>query len=286
MNFCYECGCKLQGDEKVCPECGVEFEDIEINKRRTDKVFFESSFIQSLSNQLDIFIEDANEILNDFDSSDFKKQFDDINLTELGGEALDQFSDLKDETLRNIDVEDVPDIIVQTSRNAKIALNRDVDYVNHAKRKLDKLGKIDNIDYKKTNFRIIELCNKAIDINKSNAEAYYVKGLALVNLKEYDDGIDKFITSLAVDSENLKPRLAIANANRLNEDYDDAMSIYDAVLELDDTSYEALKGKAYVYFDLKDYENAVKYFRKANLEQILDEDAKKKLDISLEKTEN
>lgn len=283
MKFCYECGCKLEGGEDKCPQCGTEFDDINVNKRSTDRVFFESEFIQSLSNQLDIFFEDANQILKDFDSSELKRQFDDIDIIDITMDTLDQFNDIKDETLKNVDFDEMPEIIVKTSRSAKIALNRDADYLNYAKRKLANLDDRDRIKYKKTNFRIIELCNKAISLNRCNPESYYLKGLALLNLEEYDDAIDKFITSLALDSDNLKPRLAIAEANRLNGDYDDAISIYDSVLEIDEESFEALKGKAYVYYDLKDYENALVFFKKAGQKQVLDEDAKIKLESCLEK---
>ena len=27
MKFCYECGCELEGSEKVCPECGEPVEN-------------------------------------------------------------------------------------------------------------------------------------------------------------------------------------------------------------------------------------------------------------------
>jgi len=275
MKFCVECGCKLKGDEKICPECGYDLDRIKINRRSTDNVFFESAFIQSLSNQVDIFREDALNILREFDSSDLKKQIDDIDLGDITDQTLDQISDLKDETLSGSEINK---ILEKRTRDTKIALNRDQDYINNAKRKLKAIENHEKIDYEKTNLRIVELCDKSIRLNNTNPEAYYVKGQAYVNLKQYINAIDEFATSLALDEDNLKPRLAIANANRLNKDFDDAIDVYDSVLKIDSECFEAYEGKAITYYDSKDFTKADEFFTRANAMFELDKKSQKMWD--------
>ena len=279
MKYCFECGHKLEGNEKICPECGCDLDIIEINKRRTDKVYFESAFIQSLSDKLDIFFEDANNILKEFDSSDFKKQMDEMDIVDISEETLDQFSDLKDETLND---STLGEIIDKTSRDARIALNRDIDYVNHAKRKLKRLDENKNIKYDKTNLRVVELSNKAIDLNECNPEAYYVKGIALINLRKYDEGIEELIKSLSLDEDNINPKLEIARANILTGQFEDAISIYDSILENDESSFEAIKGKAAAYYEMEDYKKSADLFKKANDIEKLDDESQEKLDSCLD----
>ena len=69
-----------------------------------------------------------------------------------------------------------------------------------------------------------------------------------------------------------KVMIAIADANRLNGEYDDAISVYDSVLEKNWESYEAYKGKALAYYACEDYKNANEAFKKAdNLASLDDE---------------
>ncbi|WP_405296243.1 tetratricopeptide repeat protein, partial [Methanobrevibacter sp.] len=69
--------------------------------------------------------------------------------------------------------------------------------------------------------------------------------------------------------------LAIAKANRLNRDFNDAISVYDSVLKIDYDSFEAFKGKAYTYYDWEKYVEAGIFFKKANSIESLDEESKK-----------
>ena len=174
-----------------------------------------------------------------------------------------------------IDSNDVPDFLKESSINAKRALNRALDYVRRARRRLERFDSGDLADVYKTNSRVIILCDKAIEVNSSNHEAYYLKGRAFVNLEKYDEAIDEFITCLALDEDYVDAKLAIADVNRLNGDYDDALNVYDSILEDDKNSFEAIKGKAYTYFDLEDFQKAEEEFKRANFICSLDEESKK-----------
>ena len=229
MKFCYECGYKLEGYEKVCPECGTEL------KRPEDTEFF----VESILNQ---FLSDVDQIKNN---------------------ALDM-----------LDENDLGDIIDDFSINSRKALNRDADYINRARKKLNNSGE---------EKRVIYLCNKALLVNDLNWEAYYLKGRALINLERYDEAINELISSLALNEDNIDARLYIAKAAHLKGDLNYALQVYDSVLNIDEKSFEAFNGKALVYFDKKDFLEADKFFRKASEISVLPEDSKIKWNFSATK---
>ena len=210
MKFCYECGYKLEGYEKVCPECGKELKSPEDTEY----------FVESIINQ---FMDDMEQIKNN---------------------AIDMLDEM-----------DLGDVVDDFSKNSKKALNRDAIYIRRARRKLEESG---------DNQRIIYLCNKALLVDDHNWEAYYLKGRALINLGRYDEAIEELINSLALNEDNLEAREYVAKAAYQNGDLDYALQVYDSILNIDEKCFEALKGKAIIYFDLKDYSEADKFFTKAN----------------------
>lgn len=267
-----------------------EWEDINVNKSDSSKVRFESPLVQSIYDGIGFLKDEATEILKEIDSTEFKQNIDEFDLEEFGENTMGQISDIVDDLSKFkddvIDSDEVPEFVKESSRNAKNALNRDSDYVRRAKRKLDKLDS-DNvmIDKYKINVRVIELCDKAIDVNYQNDEAYYLKGIALINLEKYDDAIEELIKFLALNESNLNARLAIADANRLNGDCEDAISVYNSVLKIDEESYDALTGKAHAYFDLEKYSEADEIFKKANAIEPLEGESLRIWEECLEKLE-
>lgn len=230
VKFCYECGCKLEGNEEVCPECGEVFKNTQ-----SPNDFMESTFNQ--------FLED-----------------------------IDHLKDNAIEFMKDVDIDDIFD---DFSINSKKALNQDAFYVARARRKLENSG---------DNQRIIYLCNKALLVDEKNWEAYYLKGRALINLGRYDEAIDVLLDSLALNEDNLEAREYIAKASRLNGDLDYSLKVYDTILNVDDKYYEAILGKALVYFQLKDYAEANKLFEEANKISPVEGYAKHKWDFCLEKS--
>lgn len=256
-----------------------EWEDIKVNRRKNDKVYFESPIIQSVSDRIDLLRKDSKVILEKLDSNEFKRQIDEFDLEEFGKNIIDQIDDVSEEFSKVksefVNSDDFPEFLKESSKNAKMALNRDEIYIRRAKRKLDKINSSDElVSNYKANIRVIELCDKAIDIDGSNYEAFFLKGLALINIGKYDEAIEELISSLALNEDNLDARLNIAHANRLNGDYDDAISVYDSVLERDENSFEAFKGKAFTYFECEDFTKADGCFKKANSIRPLDSKSK------------
>ena len=253
-------------------------EEIKVNKRRTDKVYFESAFIQSISDKIDFLREESKEILKELDSTEFKQQLDDFDLEEFGEDTINQIDDILDDISRFkddvIDTTDIPEDVKKHYRTTQMYLDRDDDYVRRAKRKLERLEANKLSDSYETRFRAIELCDKAIQVNEDNFDAHFLKAQTLVDLEMYDKAIEEFIAALSIKND-IEVWLAIARANRLNGDLDDAIDVYDKVLSMDKNSFEAFKGKAYTYFDLKDYRKANNFFKKADSIKSLDEASEK-----------
>lgn len=229
MKFCYECGYKLDGSEKICPECGEEFK----NPNEAEEL------LESIFNQV---IEDIGE--------------------------------LKEETLNFLEDFDIEDTLEDFSKNSKKALNRDADYINRARKKIEEPGE---------ERRVIGLCNKAIAINELNWEAYFLKGIALYNLRRYDESIEELINSLALNEENLESRVYIARAYFYKNDADYAIKVYDSILNIDEKYYNALEGKAIVYFTKRNYKKANEFFKKANDISPLSDELQEKWDFSKDK---
>ena len=257
-------------------------EDIKVNKRSSDKVYFESILLQRISDRIDFLRDESKEILQDLDLN----RFEDVDVSELSENTLDQISNIADDASQFRSVilnsEDFPKIIKEYSIDAKKALNRDSDYVRRAQRRLNNQDSSELVEFYKTNLRIIELCDKAIEVNSSNAEAYYLKGRALVNLDKYPQAIDEYINSLAIE-DDVNVWIAIANANTLNGDYDDAINVYDSVLKKDKDSFEAIKGKALTYYACENYKKADIEFKKAAAIDSLDSHSQEIWDECLEK---
>ena len=257
-------------------------EDIKVNRRKGDKVHFESTLLQQISDGIDFLRDESKEILSELDI----KGLDNVEVREFGETTLDHISDIADDLSQFksevVDSDDFPEIVKEYSNSAKKALNRDEDYVRRAQRRLDRLDSGDLANFYKTNGRIIELCDKAIEVHPLNAEAYYLKGRALVNLDKYTRAIEEYINSLAI-KDDIKVWIAIANANTLNEDYDDAINVYDSILEKDEYSFDAIKGKALAYYASGDYKKADEEFKKASVIDSLDESSKEIWDECLEK---
>ncbi len=259
-----------------------DWDDIKVNRRSTDKVYFESNLIQQISEGIDFLRDESKEILKELDFN----RIDDFDLEEFSKDKMDQIEDMVDDMSKFkseiINSDDFPEEFKRQYRNTQMFLNRDEDYVRRAQRKFNKLETGEKIDFYKTNIRVIELCDKAIEVNNSNFDAYYLKGSALINLEEYDDGIEEFINALSL-KDDIGVWLAIANANRLNYEFGDAISVYDNVLSMEEDSFEALKGKAYTYFDWEKYDKSNEFFEKANSQRYLDEESMKTWGICLEK---
>ena len=257
-----------------------DFEEIKVNKRSTDKLYVETPAVQSMYNRIEFLKEEHESLLKEIDSKYLKQIMDNFDVEEFGEvsinriyDVVDDASKIKDNVLNSIEL---PEFIKDSSNNMKFALNRDETYIRKAKRKL-------KTDTHESNVRIIELCDKAIEVNYSNWEAYYLKGIALINLDKYDDAIDELTKSLALNEDNADARMYIAFAYLFKLEYENAIDFFDYILEVDGKSYDALRGKAVTYYYWEKYDEAAKFFRRADSIEALDEKSKEMLEECLSK---
>ena len=264
-----------------------DWEEIKVNRRKSDKVYFESPFIQSISDSIDLLRDEGKAILDEIDATDIKREFDSIEIDELSDSTVNQISDIVDDVSKYkneiLDYVEVPDVVMDSVKGLKVSLNRDEDYVRMAKRRLNRINTDDSVDYTRMNVRIVELSRKAIEVNHTNWEAYYLKGIALINLEQYCDAIESLFKSLALNEDNVNARLYIGNAYRLNGEFDSAIGAYDSALDFEDGNYDAYKGKAFTYYNWEKYDEACEFFEKANSIETLDDKSKEIWDICLEK---
>ena len=74
-----------------------DWEDIEVNERSTDKVFFESSLLQNISDSIDFLKDETTEIFKELDSTEFKQRIDEFDLEEFSENTINQIDDIIDD---------------------------------------------------------------------------------------------------------------------------------------------------------------------------------------------
>ena len=125
-------------------------EDIKVNKRSSDKVYFESILLQRISDRIDFLRDESKEILQDLDLN----RFEDVDVSELSENTLDQISNIADDASQFrseiLNSEDFPKILKEYSIDAKKALNMDADYVRRAQRKLNNQDSGELVEFYKT----------------------------------------------------------------------------------------------------------------------------------------
>lgn len=248
-----------------------DWEDIEVKQRKADRPFFESNFIQQIYDGIDYLRDESREVLRELD---IESRIDELDLEEFAENTMNQIDDILDDISRFkdsvIDKQDIPDDVRHHYRNTQEYFNRDADYLRRAKRKMARINAKDLADEHDTYERIIELCDKAIEIRPDSFDAYELKAQALVRLERYSEAIDEYVHALAM-KDSVSIWLEIANLNRLNGNFDDALDVYDFVLDKYRRYADAKKGKARVYFDMGDYAECDNMFKQANNIETLDE---------------
>ena len=79
--------------------------------------------------------------------------------------------------------------------------DRDGDYVRRAQRKLKRLKSNKLTDAYGTYTRVVELCDKAINVNDCNFDAYFLKAQTLVKMRRYAEAIEEFNNALSIKND-------------------------------------------------------------------------------------
>jgi tetratricopeptide (TPR) repeat protein len=132
----------------------------------------------------------------------------------------------------------------------------------------------------KTSVRVLALAATALLLcsatgcNKLRARDQLNKGVQAYKNAKYEEAIDHFQQAVGLDPSLLNARLYLATAfaqqyipgvdNADNNKYaDQAIDQYKAVLERDPKSVNSVKGIAYLYLQMKQFDKAKEYYRKA-----------------------
>ncbi|HKS74664.1 MAG TPA: tetratricopeptide repeat protein [Terriglobales bacterium] len=132
----------------------------------------------------------------------------------------------------------------------------------------------------KTTFRMLALLAVGLALlatlgcDKLRARDQLNKGVAAYKNAKYEEAIDKFQNAVSLDPTLLNARLYLATAYAQqyipgadtpdnNKMGDQAIGVYKDVLQRDPKNINSIKGIAYIYLNMKKFEEAKDYYRKA-----------------------
>jgi tetratricopeptide (TPR) repeat protein len=129
--------------------------------------------------------------------------------------------------------------------------------------------------------------DRALEVNPFFVEAWYDKGTLLYVSHRFSEALECFDEALTIDPEHegslrmkaevetilkgggghpkgeVEDRLSKAEAALYNEEYDEALRLYDEVLEIDDLEFRAWDGKAKVLTRMSRFSEAAECYQKA-----------------------
>ena len=106
----------------------------------------------------------------------------------------------------------------------------------------------------------LNFANDLIEINKYNADAYFLKGLIYKEIKKTDKAISTFQTCIEVDPTFYNAHMQLGLLYSSQSD-DLALQYFENALSLDENSREAYYAIAYHYQEKEDYNKAVKAYK-------------------------
>jgi tetratricopeptide (TPR) repeat protein len=110
--------------------------------------------------------------------------------------------------------------------------------------------------YFKEYTKTFEYINKALDVNKVNAKAYFMKGMTYKEMGDTGKAVSSFITAVDQDGDYYHAYIQLGiifatRHNKLAEDY------YNNALKLNPKSIEALYGLGMYYQEIAEYNKAI-----------------------------
>lgn len=109
----------------------------------------------------------------------------------------------------------------------------------------------------------ISFLEKVIDDTPYNYTAWYFKGLIYQRREDYEKALDSFEFCIAIDDPNTMGHLGKGNSLMELQRNAEAIASYILSLENDETDAEVYCNIAECYENLKDFDNAKKYYRKS-----------------------
>jgi len=109
----------------------------------------------------------------------------------------------------------------------------------------------------------IEYYTKAIELNPEYAEAYYKRGTAYYNLKEYDKAIADYNKAMELDPKYAEISYNPAIAHCIKNDPERAIEKFTKAVKLNPKDAEAYYRRGCAYADKGDYDQAIKDYTRA-----------------------
>ncbi|MGA3170810.1 MAG: tetratricopeptide repeat protein [Chthoniobacteraceae bacterium] len=115
----------------------------------------------------------------------------------------------------------------------------------------------------KDNGKVIGYCMTIIDINPNNADAYYIKGNAYSDEKEYDDALRTYTEAIRLKpwNANFYHQRGMAYLN--THDLGDAIDDFSRAIQLNPKSDAEYASRGYSYAENHDYDKAVADYTQA-----------------------
>jgi len=115
--------------------------------------------------------------------------------------------------------------------------------------------------YVKKNSESIEIFNRILQVQPSNADAYFYKALNYDELGDFNKAVSTLQTAVEQNSNHIASYLKLGN---MYFDKNDAKCLlyYDNALRIDSLSTDAMYGKAMYFQDNKKTDEALKWYRK------------------------
>jgi len=119
-------------------------------------------------------------------------------------------------------------------------------------------------EYQKGNIETeIEYYNRAIELNPENAKAYNNRGLAYMNLEEYEKAISDYNKAIELNPEDADVYNNRGDAYRNLKEYEEAIGDYNKAIELNPEHANAYNNRGLAYMNLEEYGTAIRDYNKA-----------------------
>ncbi|MEI0612113.1 tetratricopeptide repeat protein [Brachyspira pilosicoli] len=123
-------------------------------------------------------------------------------------------------------------------------------------------SKIQKLRLEKKFEEIIKLCDEVIKKDDKDEDAYFFKGVSLLELKQYYDAICNFNKVIELNPNDEESYYNIGNCKFDLKNYEEAIKYFDKVLELNPNNEKAYINRGLSKSNLKMYEEAINDFNK------------------------
>ncbi len=114
-----------------------------------------------------------------------------------------------------------------------------------------------NWDFKSSEIAL----QKVIDLGLNTSMLHQLHGMILIANGKFDLAIEKMSQALNMDPLSLPLMSSLADAFGFARRFDEALALYDKIIELDATFRRAFEGKGVIYLAMGDYENSILHLK-------------------------